>query len=227
MAGADSAPKTRVTVVVTVSAGTNALPPRPAAAMLALRCGPRLLGLLPLPRSAPLRLPAARACSSGGGAGDPSSSSRNPLVYLDVGADGQPLGRVVLEVRAQGRVAPDCASGMVLKSVGPGPGAVPDFLGDLAPYTWALGLGFRILRKAHQTGLFRSPLGGRREGTCEGESSRSGSRLGEAGPAGWPRGRGEVLRLREVSTQVRSSEAGVGGLRGPGCGPGAHVAALA
>ncbi|XP_057164696.1 peptidyl-prolyl cis-trans isomerase F, mitochondrial isoform X2 [Ursus arctos] len=71
--------------------------------MLALRCGPRLLGLLPVPRSAPLRLPALRACSSSGGGGgsrDASSSSRNPLVYLDVGADGQPLGRVVLELKA-------------------------------------------------------------------------------------------------------------------------------
>uniref|UniRef100_A0A9L0R960 Peptidyl-prolyl cis-trans isomerase n=1 Tax=Equus caballus TaxID=9796 RepID=A0A9L0R960_HORSE len=68
--------------------------------MLALRCRPRLLGLLPVPRSAPLRLPAARACSGGGSARNPSSSSRNPLVYLDVGADGQPLGRVVLELNA-------------------------------------------------------------------------------------------------------------------------------
>lgn len=66
--------------------------------MLALRCGSRLLGLLPVPRSWPLRLSAARACS-GGGASDASSSAGNPLVYLDVGADGQPLGRVVLEVR--------------------------------------------------------------------------------------------------------------------------------
>ncbi|XP_030796685.1 peptidyl-prolyl cis-trans isomerase F, mitochondrial isoform X3 [Rhinopithecus roxellana] len=67
--------------------------------MLALRCGPRWLGLLSVPRSVPLRLPAARACSKG--AGDPSSSSSgNPLVYLDVGADGQPLGRVVLELKA-------------------------------------------------------------------------------------------------------------------------------
>ncbi|XP_067566480.1 peptidyl-prolyl cis-trans isomerase F, mitochondrial isoform X1 [Pseudorca crassidens] len=66
--------------------------------MLALRCGPRLLGPLSGPRSAHLRLPAARACSSG--SRDPSSSSRNPLVYLDVGADGQPLGRVVLELKA-------------------------------------------------------------------------------------------------------------------------------
>ncbi|XP_003408961.1 peptidyl-prolyl cis-trans isomerase F, mitochondrial [Loxodonta africana] len=67
--------------------------------MLALRCGPRLLGLLSAQRPAPLRLPAARACSSGA-RGPPSSSARNPLVYLDVGADGQPLGRVVLELKA-------------------------------------------------------------------------------------------------------------------------------
>uniref|UniRef100_A0A8C0E5T9 Peptidyl-prolyl cis-trans isomerase n=1 Tax=Balaenoptera musculus TaxID=9771 RepID=A0A8C0E5T9_BALMU len=66
--------------------------------MQALRCGPRLLGQLSGPRSAHLLLPAARACSSG--SRDPSSSSRNPLVYLDVGADGQPLGRVVLELKA-------------------------------------------------------------------------------------------------------------------------------
>eukprot|EP00069_Balaena_mysticetus_P008581 bmy_07037T0 len=51
--------------------------------MLALRCGPRLLGPLSGPRSAHLRLPAVRACSSG--SRDPSSSSRNPLVYLDAG----------------------------------------------------------------------------------------------------------------------------------------------
>ncbi|XP_068837973.1 peptidyl-prolyl cis-trans isomerase F, mitochondrial [Capricornis sumatraensis] len=68
--------------------------------MLALRCGPRLLGLLSSPRSAHLRLPAVRACSSGSGSRGPSSSSGNPLVYLDVGADGQPLGRVVLELKA-------------------------------------------------------------------------------------------------------------------------------
>lgn len=67
--------------------------------MLALRCCPRLLGLLPVPRSLPLRFPAARACS-GSSARDPSSSAGNPLVYLDVGADGQPLGRVVLELKA-------------------------------------------------------------------------------------------------------------------------------
>lgn len=75
--------------------------------MLALRSGPRLLRLLSGPRSAPLRLSATRSCSSGGDSGDPSSSARNPLVYLDVGADGQPLGRVVLEVRPLDRTALD------------------------------------------------------------------------------------------------------------------------
>ena len=182
--------------------------------MLALRCGPRLLGLLRVPRSAPLRLPAARACS---GVGDPSPSSRNPLVYLDVGADGEPLGRVVLEVRAPGRAAPDWASGMVPESAGLPPGSVPDSLGDLAPYTRALGLSFPIPRKAHQIGLFRSPLGGGSGGgTCGGESSRSGGRLGESGPAGSSWGRGEVLRLRGVSSQIRSSEVGAGGAPGTG-----------
>uniref|UniRef100_A0A8C6YY23 Peptidyl-prolyl cis-trans isomerase n=1 Tax=Nothoprocta perdicaria TaxID=30464 RepID=A0A8C6YY23_NOTPE len=54
----------------------------------ALRCG--CLCRPGGPRASP---PAARAPSS-------SSSSSNPLVYLDVGADGQPLGRVVLELQA-------------------------------------------------------------------------------------------------------------------------------
>uniref|UniRef100_A0ABK0L8J1 Peptidyl-prolyl cis-trans isomerase n=1 Tax=Rattus norvegicus TaxID=10116 RepID=A0ABK0L8J1_RAT len=67
--------------------------------MLALRCGPRLLGLLSGPRSAPLLLSTTRTCSDGGARGA-NSSSQNPLVYLDVGADGQPLGRVVLELKA-------------------------------------------------------------------------------------------------------------------------------
>lgn len=53
-----------------------------------------------LPRTRP---GLARGCGSGPGA------PRNPLVYLDVGADEQPLGRVVLEVRdgsvRQGRAA--------------------------------------------------------------------------------------------------------------------------
>lgn len=72
---------------------------RPVTAMLALRCGPRLLGLLSGPRSAPLLLSTTRTCSDGGARGA-NSSSQNPLVYLDVGADGQPLGRVVLELKA-------------------------------------------------------------------------------------------------------------------------------
>lgn len=46
-----------------------------------------------LPRTRP---GLARGCGSGPGA------PRNPLVYLDVGADEQPLGRVVLEVRGDG-----------------------------------------------------------------------------------------------------------------------------
>lgn len=81
--------------------------------MLALRCGPRLLGLLSGPRSAHLRLPAVRVCSSGSGSHGSSSSSGNPLVYLDVGADGQPLGRVVLEVRPPNRTALDWVWGTV------------------------------------------------------------------------------------------------------------------
>lgn len=76
----------------------------PTSAMLALRCSHRLLGLLPGPRWAPLRLPAARACS--GGRDSSPSSTGNPLVYLDVDADGQRLGRVVLEVRALGPTGP-------------------------------------------------------------------------------------------------------------------------
>lgn len=78
--------------------------------MLALRCGPRLIGLLSGQRSAPLLLSATRACSDSG-ARDPNSSSRNPLVYLDVGADGQPLGRVVLEVRTLDPNGPAWAQG--------------------------------------------------------------------------------------------------------------------
>ncbi|KAM5237389.1 peptidyl-prolyl cis-trans isomerase F, mitochondrial isoform 1-T1 [Ctenodactylus gundi] len=68
--------------------------------MLALRCGPRLLGRLPGVRSAPLSLSAARTCSAGGARAPAARAPGNPLVYLDVGADGQPLGRVVLELKA-------------------------------------------------------------------------------------------------------------------------------
>ncbi|XP_043452634.1 peptidyl-prolyl cis-trans isomerase F, mitochondrial isoform X1 [Prionailurus bengalensis] len=96
---------------------------------------------------------------------------------------------------------------MVPESAGLRPGSVPDSLGDLAPYTRALGLSFPIPSKAHQIGLFRSPLGGGSGGdTCGGESSRSGGRLGESGLAGSSWGRGEVLRLCRVSSQIRSSE---------------------
>ncbi|XP_040420271.1 peptidyl-prolyl cis-trans isomerase F, mitochondrial [Cygnus olor] len=58
--------------------------------MLALSAALRLL-----PRTRP-RPGLARGCGSGSGPGAP----RNPLVYLDVGADEQPLGRVVLELKA-------------------------------------------------------------------------------------------------------------------------------
>uniref|UniRef100_G1PVY1 Peptidyl-prolyl cis-trans isomerase n=1 Tax=Myotis lucifugus TaxID=59463 RepID=G1PVY1_MYOLU len=68
-------------------------------AMLALRCGSRLLGLRPVARSSPLRLPAARTCS-GGGARDPSAAAGNPLVYLDVGADGSRSAEWVVDLKA-------------------------------------------------------------------------------------------------------------------------------
>lgn len=100
--------------------------------MLALRRGPRLLGLLSGPRSAHLRLPAVRACSSGSGSRGPSSSSGNPLVYLDVGADGQPLGRVVLEVRPPDRTTLDRAWGTVPEEPWTPGWRLPGLLGDLA-----------------------------------------------------------------------------------------------
>ncbi|XP_051473502.1 peptidyl-prolyl cis-trans isomerase F, mitochondrial isoform X1 [Apus apus] len=66
--------------------------------MLALSAARRLLrppgDLLPPPGLACMRAAGARGCG-GAGAGPP-----NPLVYLDVGADNQPLGRVVLELKA-------------------------------------------------------------------------------------------------------------------------------
>ncbi|XP_070608110.1 peptidyl-prolyl cis-trans isomerase F, mitochondrial [Erythrolamprus reginae] len=73
--------------------------------MLALRSASRLPLLLarPPPRGSPALSsegargpgPACRACSTGG-----RSASPNPLVFLEVGADNQPLGRVVLELKA-------------------------------------------------------------------------------------------------------------------------------
>ncbi|XP_039236942.1 peptidyl-prolyl cis-trans isomerase F, mitochondrial [Pipra filicauda] len=66
--------------------------------MLALSAARRLLrppgDLLPPPGLACMWAAGARGCS-GAGAGPP-----NPVVYLDVGADNQPLGRVVLELKA-------------------------------------------------------------------------------------------------------------------------------
>ncbi|XP_038600249.1 peptidyl-prolyl cis-trans isomerase F, mitochondrial [Tachyglossus aculeatus] len=57
--------------------------------MLALRCCGRRLLLAGAP---------FRACS-GSGSGS-SANPSNPRVFLDVGADGQPLGRVVLQLKA-------------------------------------------------------------------------------------------------------------------------------
>ncbi|XP_074089049.1 peptidyl-prolyl cis-trans isomerase F, mitochondrial [Macrotis lagotis] len=64
--------------------------------MLTLRRGPRLLTLGLAPALG--RLPAAR--SSAGGPAPGPGGARNPLVYLEVGAEEQPLGRVVLELKA-------------------------------------------------------------------------------------------------------------------------------
>lgn len=83
----------------------------PARGMLALSAARRLLrppgDLLPPPGLACIWAAGARGCS-GAGAG-----SQNPVVYLEVGADNQPLGRVVLEVRTRGMRGP---------VVRPGPG---------------------------------------------------------------------------------------------------------
>ncbi|RMC11680.1 hypothetical protein DUI87_11802 [Hirundo rustica rustica] len=53
----------------------------------------------------------ARGCS-GAGAGSP-----NPVVYLEVGADNQPLGRVVLELKAD--VVPKTAGVLSMANAGP------------------------------------------------------------------------------------------------------------
>ncbi|KAM6263758.1 peptidyl-prolyl cis-trans isomerase F, mitochondrial [Aptenodytes patagonicus] len=66
--------------------------------MLALSAARRLLrppgDLLPPPGLACMWAAGVRGCCAAG-AGPP-----NPVVYLDVGADNQPLGRVVLELKA-------------------------------------------------------------------------------------------------------------------------------
>ncbi|NXI41159.1 PPIF isomerase, partial [Galbula dea] len=63
-----------------------------SAARRLLRPPGELLLLLPPPGFACMRAAGARGCSAAG--------APNPVVYLDVGADNQPLGRVVLELKA-------------------------------------------------------------------------------------------------------------------------------
>ncbi|XP_044521739.1 peptidyl-prolyl cis-trans isomerase F, mitochondrial [Gracilinanus agilis] len=71
--------------------------------MLALRCGPRLLtlGLVPQRISSAPKLVRAGARSSASSSDSAAGgAAKNPLVYLDVGAEEEPLGRVVLELKA-------------------------------------------------------------------------------------------------------------------------------
>ncbi|XP_044522273.1 peptidyl-prolyl cis-trans isomerase F, mitochondrial-like [Gracilinanus agilis] len=67
--------------------------------MLVLRCGPCLL-TLGLVSSAP-KLVWASACSSTSSSDSAADgTTKNPLIYLDVGAKEEPLGRMVLELKA-------------------------------------------------------------------------------------------------------------------------------
>lgn len=63
-----------------------------------LSCSSRVLlrGLRPGAGS----LTSLRTCSSSGGADGRGPGKGNPLVYMDVVADSQPLGRIVLELKA-------------------------------------------------------------------------------------------------------------------------------
>ncbi|KAK4821556.1 hypothetical protein QYF61_022216 [Mycteria americana] len=98
--------------------------------MLALSAARRLLrapgDLLPPPGLAYMWAAGARGCS-GAGAGPP-----NPVVYLDVGADNQPLGRVVLEVGAPGLLR-----GLPAAHLAPGPrGRCPGSRGRRGARAW-------------------------------------------------------------------------------------------